>query len=140
METANMTITDLLKASGIASNDFQAQHIANGLRLWECATDEEKLERAKLYRKWRPSTETKKSKRDELPSWQAYELAIAGINPDDVEPRQIEFEDKRYCPKCENEVVSGSGTYGNGIYDCNTCETILFESETDTRKGQTKSK
>lgn len=85
-----MTITDLLKANGIASNDFQAQHIANGLKLWECATDEEKLERAKLYRKWRPSTETKKSKL--IPTYQAYELAINGIDPDDVEPRQIDFE------------------------------------------------
>jgi hypothetical protein len=86
-----MNINELLISNGIAKNGFQASHIANGLKLWQLKTDEERLERAKLYRRWRPVTETKKSKRDELPSWQAYELAIAGINPDDVEPRQIEF-------------------------------------------------
>jgi len=25
--------------------------------------------------------------------WQAYQLALAGVDPDDVQPRQIAFED-----------------------------------------------
>lgn len=68
-----MTITDLLKANGIASNDFQASHIANGLKLWECETDEERLERARLYRDWRNSQYFKKSD-----TKSCYEKAIAG--------------------------------------------------------------
>lgn len=83
-----MTVTELLIKEGIATNQFQAKHIAEGLKFWECETDEAKLERARLYRKWRPSTETKKSKL--IPTYQAYDLAINGIDPSDVEPRQIE--------------------------------------------------
>jgi hypothetical protein len=78
-------------AEGLAKNDFQASAIVNGLHLWDFDNDEDKKARVVLYRRWRPTTETKKSKRDELPSWQAFELAIAGIDPADVEPRQIEI-------------------------------------------------
>ena len=40
-----------------------------------------------LYRKWRPKTD----KKNKLLSWQAYQLAVAGIDPDDIQPRQIEL-------------------------------------------------
>lgn len=72
----------------IATNGFSASAILNGLKCWTLETDAEKKERVLLYRKWRPKTD----KKNELPSWQAFELAIAGIDPNDVEPRQIEFE------------------------------------------------
>lgn len=84
-----MNISDLLTNNDIADNQFSAGHIATGLKLWECETDEEKLKRARLYRKWRPSTEKKKNKL--IPTYQAYDLTIAGIDPDDVEIRQVEM-------------------------------------------------
>lgn len=43
----------------------------------------------------------------------------------------------RYCPRCEKPLVLKPPTVYN-IYDCTTCETVLFESETDERPGQTK--
>jgi hypothetical protein len=46
---------DLLIEEDIARNRFQAAHIINGLKLWELETDEERLERARLYRDWRNS-------------------------------------------------------------------------------------
>jgi hypothetical protein len=48
-------IIDLLIDEKIADNDFRASHIANGCRLMDLKTDEEKLERARLYRDWRNS-------------------------------------------------------------------------------------
>jgi hypothetical protein len=50
-----MNVIELLIQNGIASNQFQASHIANGLKLYECKTDEERLKRARLYRDWRNS-------------------------------------------------------------------------------------
>jgi len=44
---------DLLISDGIAKNQFQAAHIANGLKLWDLTTDEDRLPRARLYRDWR---------------------------------------------------------------------------------------
>lgn len=82
-------IMDWMIAEGIAKNDFQASAIVNGLKLWELPSNPERRARVVLYRKWRPLTETKKSKRAELPAWQAFELAIAGIDPDHVTERQI---------------------------------------------------
>lgn len=43
----------------------------------------------------------------------------------------------RYCPRCEKPLVLKPPTVYN-IYNCTTCETLLFESETDERPGQTK--
>ena len=95
-----MTITEAIKAAGYATNDFQAAHIANGLRLYELPTEAEQLERVALYRRWRP----KSDKKDMLPTYQAYDLAIAGIDPQDVQIRQIDFTDDEYqinvCPFC----------------------------------------
>jgi hypothetical protein len=73
----------------LAENVFSASNMANGLKLADLPTDEAKIERAMLYRKWRP----KSDKNDMLPTWQAYDLAIHGIDPDDVKPRQMEFSD-----------------------------------------------
>jgi hypothetical protein len=53
-----MTMTnviDLLVNDGIANNVFRASAIANGLKLYELKTDDEKLARARLYRDWRNS-------------------------------------------------------------------------------------
>jgi len=72
----------------IATNGFQAAHISEGLHLplFDRA-EQEKL--CRLYRKWR----TKTDRKNDIPSWQAYQLALAGVDPDDVQPRQIAFED-----------------------------------------------
>lgn len=45
----------------------------------------------------------------------------------------------RFCPRCENAVILSTPTVYN-IYDCKTCENILFESEVDVYPGQTKGK
>jgi hypothetical protein len=79
-------IMDWMIADGLAKNDFQASAIVNGLKLWELPEHEQKP-RVMLYRKWRPKTDRK----NQVPSWQAFQLANAGIDPVDVEPRQIEF-------------------------------------------------
>ena len=73
----------------IAQNDFSAAAICNGLKVSDLRSDEAIKSRAMLYRKWRPKTD----KKNEIPSWQAFQLAIAGIDPDDVEPRQIDMFD-----------------------------------------------
>lgn len=72
----------------IATNAFNASAILNGVKAFQVESTEEKKSRVLLYRKWR----TKTDKKNQLPTWQAFELAIAGIDPDDVEPRQIEME------------------------------------------------
>ena len=71
-----------------AQNTIQAANIANGLKLQELATDEERCARILLYRKWRPKTD----KKNQLPTKQAFDLAIAGIDRDNVIDRQIELE------------------------------------------------
>ena len=75
-------------AEKIATNGFSASAILNGLKCWKLETDPEKKARILLYRKWRPKTD----KKNQVPEKQAFELAIAGIDPDDVPARQIEFE------------------------------------------------
>jgi hypothetical protein len=44
----------------------------------------------------------------------------------------------KYCPVCENELECTDP--GRLIFDCPTCESILFESETDAHPGETKGK
>ncbi len=46
---------------------------------------------------------------------------------------------KRYCPRCERE-VEGPDPKFHMIYDCTTCETLLFADEVDDHPGQTKGK
>ena len=74
----------------LAENNFAASNIATGLRLWELPTEDAQKTRVRLYRKWRPKTET--DKKNMLPTAQAYDLAISGIDPADVQERQIEME------------------------------------------------
>jgi len=79
-------ITEWMVTAGIAQNGFAAGHIYAGLKL-QGLTEAEQKARCELYRKWRPKTD----KKDMLPTWQAYELVIAGIDPDNVAERQIDM-------------------------------------------------
>lgn len=83
-----MNIIEWMISKGIAKNGFQAAHISEGLHLPDCDRETQET-RCILYRRWKPKTD-KASK--ELTSKEAYDLAIAGIDPADVEPRQIEME------------------------------------------------
>lgn len=78
----------------IAENNFSAAHIANGLKLAGLDPAEQEA-RCRLYRAWRPKTD----KKNDIPPWQAYELAIAGIDPRDIQERQIMFSEHTcmYC-------------------------------------------
>ena len=67
-----MTIIDQMIADKIAANPFQAAHIANGLKLAELKTDEERRARYLLYREWRNAGEEPKI---------AYLRAIEGKPP-----------------------------------------------------------
>ena len=78
-------ITEWMVAKGIAQHGIAAGHIYQGLKLHNLPQAEQEA-RCVLYRKWRP-------KKNQLPTWQAFELAIAGIDPDDVEPRQISMDE-----------------------------------------------
>ena len=80
-------ITEWMVHKKIAANDIAARHIFQGLKLLDLPREEQEA-RCLLYRKWRPKTD----KKNQVPTWQAFQLAIAGIDPDDVEPRQIEME------------------------------------------------
>lgn len=71
----------------IAENNFSAAHIANGLKLAGIDQAEQEA-RCRLYRLWRPKT----NKKDMLPTYQAYELAIAGIDPKEILERQIDMK------------------------------------------------
>ncbi len=80
------SITEWLVDEKIADNGFAAGHIAEGLKLSGLPREEQE-KRCRLYRKWRPKTD----KKNMLPTVQAYDLAIAGIDPADVQERQIEL-------------------------------------------------
>lgn len=71
----------------LAQNEFAASKIATGLKLWELPDEDAMKARVILYRKWRPKTD----KKNMLPTYQAFDLAIAGIDPADVVERQIEL-------------------------------------------------
>lgn len=71
----------------LAQNEFAASKIATGLKLWELSDEEAMKARVLLYRKWRPKTD----KKNMLPTYQAFDLAVAGIDPADVVERQIEL-------------------------------------------------
>ena len=83
-----MNIKDWMLEKRIAQNTIQAHHIFEGLKLAEVPDDETRIARILLYRKWRPKTD----KKNQLPTWQAFDLAIAGIDPADVVERQMEME------------------------------------------------
>jgi len=81
-------ILDWMREQKIATNDIQASNIVVGLKLYELATDEERKARVICYRKWRPKTD----KKNQLPTKQAFDLAIEGIDRYEVIDRQIELE------------------------------------------------
>lgn len=84
-----MSIIDWIISEGYAKNAFQANHIAQGLKLASIHNNPElQKERVRMYRAWRPKTD----KKNQLPTDQAYDLVIAGIRREDVEDRQIEME------------------------------------------------
>ena len=89
----------------IAQNDFSAAAICNGLKVSELRSEEAIKSRAMLYRKWRPKTD----KKNEIPSWQAFQLAIAGIDPDNVEPRQIDMFDMSEQPTADDDAARLAG-------------------------------
>ena len=82
-----MNIIQWMLESKFAQNSIQAANIANGLKLYELESDDARIARILLYRKWRPKTD----KKNQLPTYQAFDLAIAGIDRDDVIDRQIEM-------------------------------------------------
>lgn len=79
-------ITEWMVEQGIAENGFAAGHIATGLKLYTHPRAEQEA-MCLLYRKWRKKTD----KKNDIPSWQAYELTLAGIDPDNVPARQIDL-------------------------------------------------
>ena len=89
----------------IAQNDFSAAAICNGLKVSELRSEEAIKSRAMLYRKWRPKTD----KKNEIPSWQAFQLAIAGIDPENVEPRQIDMFDMSEQPTADDDAARLAG-------------------------------
>ena len=95
-------------AEKIATNAFNASAILNGVKAFQVESTEEKKARVLLYRKWR----TKTDKKNQLPTWQAFELAIAGIDPDDVPARQIELfddeEDDDYGVEFSNDRLNAA--------------------------------
>lgn len=48
-----MDIVERIVSEGLAENSYAAQHIAEGLHLAQLKTEEEQIERVRLYRQWR---------------------------------------------------------------------------------------
>ena len=81
------SIVEWMLKEKIAETPWQAAHIYEGLRLFNCEWRVQQEARCRLYRAWRPKTD----KKDMIPTYQAYALAIAGIDPVDVEVRQVDM-------------------------------------------------
>lgn len=80
------SITEWMVEQKLAQNGFAAGHMYIGLKLGNLDRETQEA-RCLLYRKWRSKTD----KKDMLPTYQAYDLAIAGIDPADVEVRQVDM-------------------------------------------------
>ena len=80
------TIIEWMIENKIAENGFAAAHISVVLHLPDYDRDEQKA-LCKLYGKWRPKTDRK----NEVTAAEAYDLTLAGVDPDDVPARQIEM-------------------------------------------------
>lgn len=89
-----MNPVELLIKDGIAFNQFQAAHLANGLKLYELNTEEEMLKRARLYRDWRNSKIFGKDTKA------CYEKAIAG----EPLPQQPLFDEALHTIPLEEEL------------------------------------
>ena len=99
-----MNIIQKIQDEKIADNPFQAAHIANGLKLAELKSDEERMARVFLYRKWRNAGE---------PSKVAYQKAIDGEQVTGL------FE-KAVCETCDGSTVVLGGYEGDPV-DCPDC-------------------
>lgn len=83
-----MNIINELIMLEYADNGFSAAGMANGLRFADCQNDDERLERARIYRLWRPVSKNKGG----IKSREAFDLAIAHIEPGDYPEKQLVFE------------------------------------------------
>jgi hypothetical protein len=118
----SVNVVEMLINDKIASNPFQAAHIANGLKLGECKTDEERLTRARLYRDWRVSQIFPKSD-----TASCYAKAIAG----EAVPVTPMFEgvlhsELIHCPNCPDQgwYAVGSNDDGWEQVPCEFCYTV----------------
>jgi hypothetical protein len=84
------SITEFMVDEHIAENGYAAGHIYTGLKL-QGLPREEQERLCRLYRRNRPKTD----KKNDIPSWQAYALTIAGIDITEWEPRQIKLPNMR---------------------------------------------
>ena len=94
-------ITEWMVNNKISANGLAASNALLGLRNaadkmgYQFPTTEDGLKAlVTLYRAWRPKTD----KKNDIPAWQAFQLTVAGIDPADVQPRQISFEDASMSP------------------------------------------
>jgi len=79
-----MNIIEWMIENNMASHWKQAGNIIVGLRLGELynAKQYDAIKaRVSLYRRWRPAN----TKSNGIPAYQAYDLTLAGIEPQDVE-------------------------------------------------------
>lgn len=77
-------ITEWMIEKGIASHGIAAGHIFAGLKLEDLPRAEQES-RCILYRAWRPKTD----KKNQVPTKQAFDLAVAGIDPNEIMDRQM---------------------------------------------------
>jgi len=59
-----MNIVETLVSEKIASNPFHASNMLNVLKCGELATDEERIERCRLYKAWKLTGENKQMARE----------------------------------------------------------------------------
>lgn len=96
-----MNIIEWMIENKIANNQIQANNIFVGLELDKLQGFEERKSRIVCYRKWRPKTD----KKNQLPTKQAFDLAIAGIEHDDVIDRQIEMNITEKTRRPADEII-----------------------------------
>jgi hypothetical protein len=81
-----MNIVEWMISEKIAENGFAASHISNGLQLPKYDRETQK-KMCRSYRNWRRKTD----KKNDIPTWQAFQLVVAGIEREDVLERQIDM-------------------------------------------------
>ena len=110
-----MNIIELLVEEKIADNAFHAAGMLNVLRCGELATDEERLERCRLYKAWKLAGEKKPIARQNaikgIPApMQMFEDFIEDDDDDEV------HSDNCTCESClqnnpERDILYGDGEY-----------------------------
>lgn len=86
------SLIDWMVRSKLADNRISAEHIANGLHLYEEGNAEQMLA-VLAYRKWRP-VKTQRHGMKCLQPYQVYDMVLAGLTPDDVVERELIEGDK----------------------------------------------